>query len=236
MQECLSTAGDFTMVVILFDLEGTLIQTKGEDPGATFEFRRQTRKKLIELGVPPDTLKGVDKSTLMRNKALDYVKVNFSRDKTRMFHDELQKFLQNYELDWARSSKLYSQTIPTLHELRKLGYKMGLVTNTSKKAVELIFSMYPIEEYFEVVVTREDTKRLKPDPEGVFLALERPDEEKFFLVGDLIYDAQAAEKAGGSSIIVKRDPCENLSFHADYVVQSLAKIPILVQKLQKKTK
>jgi len=80
-----------------------------------------------------------------------------------------------------------------------------------------------------VVATREDVKRLKPDPEGILLALKKLGETEFFLVGDLIYDAQAAENAGGLSIIVNRNPSKDLEFPADYVVQSLAEIPALIR-------
>ena len=46
------------MIAVLFDLEGTLVQTPWEDPEHVLEFRRRTRRKRIELGVPFSVLKG----------------------------------------------------------------------------------------------------------------------------------------------------------------------------------
>ena len=40
------------MVVVLFDLEGTLVQTIENDEEAISEFRTKTKEKLVELGIP----------------------------------------------------------------------------------------------------------------------------------------------------------------------------------------
>lgn len=58
--------------------------------------------------------------------------------------------------------------------------------------------------------------------------------KNYILVGDLSYDAEAARKAGGKSIIVNRTPSKSLEFQADYVVQSLLEVPSLIQKAASK--
>ena len=217
------------MVAVLFDLEGTLIQTKGEDPSATFEFRRQTKRKLIDLGIPPSILEGIERSTIMRNRASQYVEENFSEADTEKFRLEIEKFLEQYELDAAENSKLFSETISTLEKLKELGIKMGLVTGTSRKAVNTAFRLHGLKKYFDVIVTRENVKKLKPDPEGVLLAIKKLGAKDFFMIGDSVNDASAAKNAGGTSIIIKRTPTKKLSFHADYVAQSLNEVPIIIQ-------
>jgi len=216
------------MVVVLFDLEGTLVKTEWEEWNHVLLFRRETRKKLLELGIPPHVLEGEERSTIMRNKALDYVKKNLDGAKIKQFQREVEKFLEHYELSAAKSSRLFPETLSALRQLKGLGCCMGLVTNTSKKAVDHYFSMHGLGNYFGVVVTREDVAKLKPDPEGVLLALKRLPKKCFFLVGDLEHDAIAAEKAGGLSIIVNRDASKVPQFHADFVVKSLAEVPTIV--------
>jgi len=219
------------MVVVLFDLEGTLVKTiwDEQEPSSILEFRQQTREKLIKLGIPPQVLSEVKTYTLMCNKAFEYAEENFSEKEAKLFHRQIDEFARGFEMLSAESSKLFPETLATLRTLKRLGYKMGIITNTSKEAVDLIFSKNKLREFFEVVITREDVKRLKPDPEGVLLALKRLGETEFFLVGDSIYDAQAAEKADGLSITVNRNPSKDLEFQADYVVQSLAEIPTLIR-------
>lgn len=219
--------GLLRMVVVLFDLEGTLVQSIEDDQEAILEFRIKTREKLVALGIPRSELKGVTTSTLMRNKALEYVKEHFNEREAKRFHREMDMFLKSYELSWADRSKIFSDTLPALRRLKEIGCKMGLITNTSREAANRMLSIHGIRGFFEVIITREDVKKLKPDPEGIILALKRLNEQDFFLVGDLGYDSRAAEEAGGISIIVNRCPSKKLEFHADYVVKFLIEIPCL---------
>jgi len=217
------------MVAILFDLEGTLIQTPFEEPAHIREFRVQTKKKLIRLGIPSGVLEGLERSTLMRNKASEYFEKNFDKAEAKRFHQEVERFLEDYELNAAKNSKLFPESLSTLGRLKKLGVKMGLVTNTSKKAVDMVFSLHGLGKYFDVVVTREDVRKLKPDPEGVLLVLKRLGEESFFMVGDSVFDALAAEKAGGASITVNRGSPNDLRFHTDHMVRSLTELLNIVK-------
>lgn len=221
------------MVVILFDLEGTIVQSMESDQNAVIQFRIKTKEKLLQLGIPSAILEGETSSTLMRNKAAEYVKEHFSQKEAKRFHDEMEKFLKSYELYWANRSRIFPDTLPALRKLRKLGCKMGLVTNTSREAANGMLSMHGIKVFFQAIVTREDVKRLKPDPEGILLALRKLSERNFFFVGDNIYDSQATEKAGGISIIVNRNASKKLKFRAHYEVRSLTEIPSLIQSLIK---
>lgn len=222
------------MVAVLFDLEGTLVDVSFfKDAGVVQEFRQSTREKLIKLGIPPQALGEIKTYSLMRNKAIEYAEANFSREKASRFYQRLDEFLEKYEMSSAKSSELFSDTIPTLSRVKALGYKLGLITNTSKKATEYMFSQHGLKKFFDVVVTREDVRRFKPEPEGIQLALRKLGEKGFILVGDLRYDASAAEKAGGISIILNRNRSKKLDFHADYRVNSLEEILSIMQTISK---
>jgi phosphoglycolate phosphatase-like HAD superfamily hydrolase len=112
--------------------------------------------------------------------------------------------------------------------------KIGLVTNTSMKAVDTVFQLHDLKMYFDVVITREKVKKLKPDPEGIILALKKLGVKTFFMVGDLDHDVSAAKSAKGTSILVKRNPNEKTDFEADYVVHSLSEILKIIQEEKRK--
>jgi HAD superfamily hydrolase (TIGR01549 family) len=219
------------MSIILFDLEGTLVQTIEDDEETIREFRASTRRKLTELGVPPSELKGLVGATLIRNRALDYVREHFSTEDVRRFKAEMDRFMKDYEMRWAEESTVFPDTLLALRKLRNLGYRMGIVTNTSKDAALRELSKHGLQGFFDVVVTREDVERLKPDPGGVKLALKKLRTKKFFFVGDLIHDKKAAEKAGGTTIIINRNSSRNLEFNTGYVVRSLLEVPELLQTI-----
>lgn len=251
----LEVASDFA---VLFDLEDTLIQTPWSIHEHVLEFRRNTRRKLLTLEVPAEILEGVERATIMRNKAEAYVGVNFNKTKTRRFHREMEKFLRRYELDSARKSRLFPDCVSTLETLRRLGAKLGLVTNTSKEAVATVFQIHSLESFFDVTVTRENVRKLKPDPEGILFAAKKLDVAYFFMVGDLILDVLAAKEAGGVAIMIKRtaeksnfnDALKSLSeevlteiqerigseakLEPDYIIQSLSEIPPIIQAEEQK--
>ena len=242
-----------TNVGVLFDLEDTLIRTPWSNPQYLFEFRRRTREKLVALGVPRTLLDGIKRATIMRNKASDYIEQNVSKAKAENFRREMEEFLSYYETYSAKKSKLFIDTIPTLDRLKGLGTRMGLITNTSAKAVDSVFTIHNLKEYFDVVVTRENVRRLKPDPEGVLFALKQLGLSHFIMVGDLVLDMLAAKRAKGISVLVRRgheqsslqdlfgglpeevtEEIERTSrktsnLCADYTVQSLAEVPTIVQ-------
>jgi len=221
-------------MAVLFDLEDTLVQTPWTNWQHVLEFRRKTRQKLIELGIPASVLEGIERATLMRNKAFEYAEEKFTNIEVEKFEQEMNKFFSKYELDSAKKSKLFPETIRMLEKLRKLGVKIGLVTNTSNKAVKIVFQLHGLEKYFDVVVTREKVKKLKPDPEGVLLAVKTLGVKNFFMVGDLVFDVLAAKHANGISIFVKGSSQEEIDPPADYIVQSISEIPKIVQAEMRK--
>ena len=245
---------------VLFDLEDTLVKTPWSDHQHVLEFRRNTRRKLIDLGIPKNALEGIERSTIMRNIASEYVERRFSEAKARIYRREMEIFLDRYELDSAKKSKLFPETISTLETLGQLGAKMGLVTNTSRKAVDVVFQAHALKGYFDAVVTRENVRKLKPDPEGILLAIKKLDVRRFLVIGDLMLDMLAAKSANGVAVMVTRDleksssqdifrslPAESLrqsegdiretgTFQADYIIQSLSEVPAIVQAEEKKNR
>ena len=57
---------------------------------------------------------------MMRNKAIEYIEKNLTKVDAEKIYQGMEKFLIRYELDSAKKSKLFPETILTLEELRKL--------------------------------------------------------------------------------------------------------------------
>jgi HAD superfamily hydrolase (TIGR01509 family) len=77
-------------------------------------------------------------------------------------------------------------------------FKVGLVTNTPRENVRKILGHFQLANHFDVVMTGDDVKRGKPDPEIVIKACERlkVQPERAVLVGDTKADFQAGKAAG----------------------------------------
>jgi putative hydrolase of the HAD superfamily len=64
---------------------------------------------------------------------------------------------------WAESVKLYPEALPTLRELRRRGYRLGLVSNCSCQAGAVVGAL-GLAELLDVTVLSCDVGVAKPDP------------------------------------------------------------------------
>ena len=58
-----------------------------------------------------------------------------------------------------------------LKQLKNKGLRLALVSTSRRKFIEILLSKLNIKDMFEVVISREDVKNLKPDPEAYNKAL-----------------------------------------------------------------
>lgn len=131
--------------------------------------------------------------------------------------------------------KLYDGAEELLHKLDQADYKLGLVTAAKDAAKNL--EDLGVAQLFDVVISAKDITKHKPDPEGILLAVERlgiePGEAVY--VGDMMTDMYAAQAAGLKACIgvtigmANRRELE--TSQADYIIDSLAELPPILQKL-----
>ncbi len=75
-------------------------------------------------------------------------------------------------------------------------YELAIFTGRSRQELSHTFGAWPGREHFRRIVTAEDVRRGKPDPEGLLQVLERRDPAIALYLGDNIDDAAAARAAG----------------------------------------
>ena len=88
--------------------------------------------------------------------------------------------------------------------MRQLGFATAVWTNNDRIVADFVLERFDLRQHFELVVTRDDVARLKPDPDGLRVVRERwPDAAHLVVVGDSWVDGAAAE-AGGVPFIAYR--------------------------------
>lgn len=85
-------------------------------------------------------------------------------------------------------------------------YVKGLVTTASKKNVEDILTAFKLQNVFDFVITQEDSKKLKPDPEAYLVAMERAGitANNTVIFEDSEAGIQAAFASGASVLQIRR--------------------------------
>ncbi|MBA3736061.1 MAG: HAD-IA family hydrolase [Actinobacteria bacterium] len=175
--------------VVLFDLDGTVI-----DSGAIIlASMRHVAKEVLGLDVPDEELMaavgGPGLEAQMHALSPDRVEelITAYRAHNEPLHDELVCCAGMDEV---------------LVQLKDEGRRLGIVTAKRRQTVELAFARIPIEHLFETVVGGDETKKHKPDPEPLLLALDRlgaaPADGAY--VGDAPFDILAAKAAGLYSV------------------------------------
>ncbi|NEW09547.1 pyrophosphatase PpaX [Paenibacillus sp. SYP-B3998] len=175
---------------VLFDLDGTIVDTnelivqsflhslEGESPEPV------TREMIIpNMGRPlVEQMEFFSGRTEVEDLINKYRTFNLSK------HDELVKEFPNVH---AVMSKLHEK-----------GYKIGIVTSKIRKTTLMGLKLCGLDTFISTIVTVEDVKEAKPNPEGIFAALEQlgSKAEEAIMVGDSHYDIEAAHNAGVTSV------------------------------------
>ena len=110
---------------------------------------------------------------------------------------------EQYEQEYQYTAYLYEGIVPLLDFLKKKGCGLGIITSKTMPQYTSSFLPFQISEYFQTVITANDTVRHKPDPEPMLAYMERTGvcPRQILYIGDSIYDMQCAAQAGVDSCL-----------------------------------
>ncbi len=182
---------------VLFDFEGTLVDFQWNLKGAV----QETLERLNALGFPVDRLQG-KKYSLLKNEAMAIAtEIGQSPDPVK---EEIDAIYDRFDADALSRWSLRPQVKNFLYSLKTSDIQTGLVSNVGAKALEEAIKKLGLSSLFKIIVSRNDVRQLKPNGDGIRLALNRLEvpEEKALFIGDSIDDIQAAKEAGLRVIII----------------------------------
>ena len=96
-----------------------------------------------------------------------------------------------------KETKLFPYAGELLRLLKTSGVKAGIVSTKRGDTIEIIMENHGLRDTLQVIGSA-DVKKHKPDPQGLFLAMERlgVSAEELLFCGDTVLDAGAAKNAG----------------------------------------
>ena len=178
--------------VILFDLDGTLIDTDMliiRSYMHLFDTYRPdyklTMKELISFLGP-----------VLKDVFPRYFKEDF---------DVLLKTYHGYShANIERFVSLFEGVLDMIKEFKENGIKMGLVTNRFKYSALEVMEPFDIKKYFDVIITLDEMEKPKPDPEGIIKAMNmlNAKKEDVIFVGDNKSDFLAGKNAGVKTALI----------------------------------
>ncbi|MBD8070768.1 pyrophosphatase PpaX [Bacillus sp. PS06] len=170
---------------LLFDLDGTLIDTN--------ELIISSFLHTLEQYYP---------SQYRREDVLAFIGPSLHDTFVQMDETRVGEMIETYrEYNHANHDVLvkeYDGVYDTIKQLHEKGYKLGIVTTKVRSTVNMGLKLTGLDQFFDVIVTLDDVKNAKPDPEPVQLALSQLDSKasEAIMVGDNYHDVLAGKNAG----------------------------------------
>jgi len=197
-----------TVDTVLFDLDGTLIDTYA------LYIEAYRRALTPVLGRDPTMDDFLDRRPASeRHFLIEWI----GEPAARECHAEMQRHYA--ELHGPLFDGVYDGVREMLSALRAAGLRLGLVTGKGRGAWEITRRAIDLGD-FEVVVTEDDVRFPKPHPGGILAAMNTlgARAEQTVYVGDSTTDLEAGRGAGthiGAALWPKTGPGERDSFLAE---------------------
>lgn len=178
------------MKMIVFDLDGTLVNT-------IYDIGNSMNIALTEFGYPTHDLEEYIKFIglgvyVLAKKAV--APIELDEDKLEAL---VKRYNEIYHNNLTVLSKPYPDVIKTLKELKKMGYKLGVISNKPNPDTKEIVNHYFPNIFDYVVGSKEDVLR-KPDKMAMDILLDEfnLNISDVIYVGDSRYDAIFSENCG----------------------------------------
>lgn len=174
-----------TVEVVLFDLDGTLIDTME----LILASMRHATETVLGEALADDVL--------MRNVGVP-LRVQMREFNVEQCEELLTCYRQHNAIIHDELVAEYPGTADGLAALVAQGYRLAVVTSKSKPVALRGLEHYGLDRFFETVVAYEDTEIHKPEPEPLLEAARRMGVpiELCAYVGDSPHDMNAAIAAG----------------------------------------
>lgn len=177
---------------ILFDWDGTLVKTLDVWIGAYKEVANNL---------------GIDLSSYSDKEVVDtfFGKLGggykeFGVTDTQVVYEQVKKIVDEN----VKHVPVYPNVKTTLERLHRKNIKMALHTTSNKNLLYSVIEASGLEQYFEIILTKDVIEKPKPDPEVILKEIDyfgaKP--EECLVVGDSESDLKAANNANVDSVLV----------------------------------
>ncbi len=213
---------------VLFDLDGTLVDTAPDMGGALNDML--VARKCLPLPAP-------ELRTLVSHGSRALVERGFGTSNEAATTRRIREFLEVYGQRVARHSRLFDDMDPLLQSLEARGIHWGVVTNKPEGLSHTLMEALTLSQRTCVLIGGDTLSERKPHPLPLLHAAKLIDvpANHCLYVGDAQRDISAGRGAGMTTVaaaygyILDSDNAAN--WGADYQVESVTELAALIERL-----
>ena len=219
------------MKAVLFDLDGTLIDTAADFIRIIQDMCREQQRPVVDA----DTIRSQVSEGARAMVKLVYPELAID-DATFLAHR--QDFLDRYGQQIVVETDLFEGMYPLLHMLEQHQIPWGIVTNKPRNLSESLLEALNLQQRCSVLVCPDDVTHTKPHPEPMFLAAKQLqiDPEQIIYVGDHPRDIEAGRNADMYTILAAygylpeqhRDDLQ--AWQADCIIDTVQQLHYVLQQ------
>lgn len=217
----------FPAQCVLFDLDGTLIDTAPDLAGAANAVR-------AELDLPPLPLAQYRPAASGGARGLLRVALGIQPGDAE-FMTHRQRFIAHYEQHLADGSGLFDGVETLLQNLEARGLRWGIVTNKVRALTDPLLEALQLHTRSACTIAGDDVEHPKPAPDSLYLACTRLgiSSATAVYVGDDRRDIVAGRAAGMPTVAAGwgylGDYPDPASWEPDVIIQTPAELLTLLQ-------
>ena len=183
--------------LILFDLDGTLIETAPEIADAVNDTLKQFKLPAVTQQQVNDWIGHGTRSLLIQALAEVGRTTVQAVQAADNFPTIEAAFGVHYERRCGTRSHLYPHVRETLQALRAEGIKLVVMTNKEGRYTQVVLDAHQMSPLFDRVISGDTLPVKKPNPAGIVDCLERfgASRERTLFVGDSSIDVATARNA-----------------------------------------
>jgi phosphoglycolate phosphatase len=214
---------------LIFDLDGTLVDTAPDLLGATNAVLRSEGRREVD----PDTLRHMV-GFGARSLITQAMAATGTPADDALLPELVERFLAHYRAHIADGSLPFPGVEDTLAALKADGARLAVLTNKPQEMADLLLKALRLDRFFTVVYGAGRMSYVKPDAR-IFHDVVRDlgGDARAIMIGDSITDVATARAAKAPVVLVTYgytpEPAHALG--ADAVTDHFAEIPILARGL-----